>query len=157
MGTLGLLAALASNPAEAGEGGKTLVGTEKQFGLGVVLGSHSLTGKYWLNKKSGISFYVNPGLLASRGHVAYESNFWEIGNWNFAKLDMYWNVGAVGGAVYSTGALVGVGGGVGATMRFKSVPAEAFIHNHLYTIPTYYKYNFGYVSWFGGAGGRWYF
>lgn len=161
MSTLGLLAALAANPAEASESsGQSEVGTSKSFGIGVLVGRHSVTGKYFLNRDSGIGIYANPGLFGIAGHVAYEKNFWEIGDWPFASLDMYWNVGAIGGVTrIATGTtpLAGVGGGVGASMRFKSVPAEAFIHNFMYTAPTYYSYGFGYVNYYGGLGGRWYF
>jgi len=148
-----LLALSAAEAADAPE-----AGTSKQFGLGVSLGyPHGVNGKYWLNKKGGVGFYGGAGLLYGlSGHVAYEQNFWQIGDWDWARLNMYWNVGGIGGLGVGRGALGAVGGGVGATMRFKAVPAEAFVHHHSY-IPVTYFSSQTYYGQTTFAGGRWYF
>ncbi|HJN77708.1 MAG TPA: hypothetical protein QGF58_27555 [Myxococcota bacterium] len=152
---LSLLVLLATTPALAGD--PPPAGTSNPFGLGVSLGyPHNLNGKYWMNKKAGVGFYAGGGLLYGlSGHVAYEQLFWQIGDWDWARLNMYWNVGVIGGLRWS-GALLGAGGGVGATMRFKTVPAEAFIHHNSYITPTLFSSNtyYGHNTF---VGARWYF
>ena len=152
---LSLLVALTTSDAVAGDAPEA--GTSKKFGIGLNLGyPHGVNGKYWLKKNSGVGFYGGAGVLYGlSGHVAYEQNFWEIGDWDWARLNLYWNVGGVGGLRWS-GLLGGAGGGVGATMRFKAVPAEAFIHHHSYIPVTLFSSNvyYGHLTF---AGGRWYF
>lgn len=152
---LSLLVALTTSDVHAGDAPEA--GTSKPLGLGVSLGyPHTLNGKYWMTKKSGVGFYAGGSILSGlSGHVAYEQFFWQIGDWDWARLNLYWNIGAIGGLRY-VGVLAGAGGGVGASMRFKDVPAEAFIHHNTYVTPTLFSSNVYYGS-LAMVGGRWYF
>jgi len=138
---------------------KTEVGTSKTTGIGVNLGSpNAFTAKFWLKPKAGVSLTVGKYFLGSTlVRVQYEQVFYTIGNWDWGKLDLYWNAG--GGTRVALVGLAfqpGVGGGVSAMIRFKDVPAEVFIDNSIYLYPAFASaaFNYGYV---GGFGGRWYF
>jgi hypothetical protein len=153
-----LALSLATQDAHAG---KSEVGTSKTTGIGVNLGyPNAFTAKLYFKPKSGMSVTAGAypgGLGTAMVRVQYEQVFYTIGNWDWGKLDLYWNAG-VGSNVTIVGLNLqpGIGGGVSALLRFKDVPAEVFVDNSIYVYPALFSAAFdtGYV---GGLGGRWYF
>ena len=153
-----LLALALTNDAHAK---KTQVGTEKTTGIGVNLGSpNAFTAKFWMKPKKAVSVTagVYPlSLGTAMVRVQYEQVFYTIGNWNWGKLDLYWNAGVGSNVtVVGLGLQPGVGGGVSALIRFKAVPAEVFVDNSIYAYPAWLTPSFD-TSYVGGVGGRWYF
>lgn len=159
---------LVSNLALAGSD----VGTDgNTFGLGVVFGDPyiGVTGKFWLNEKSGISFYAGTAFLYHSVRGSFQSNFVTVGEeWSFGQLPIYWHVDVDAGAWTVTGGLyprVRAGGGAGVAFQFDAVPAEAFVEVGL--MAGYNGYYCGtaylglgalcYVGPLYAAGGRWYF
>ncbi len=140
---------------------KTEVGHEKTIGVGVNLGyPNAFSGKFWFNPDAGISLTAGayPGRLGTAlVRVAYEQVFYTIGDWDWGKLDLYWNAG-VASNITIVGAVLqpGAGGGVSVMIRFKDAPAEVFVNNAIYLYPALFgaSFDYGYV---GGFGGRWYF
>ncbi len=136
----------------------TEVGTAKTFGLGFQGGvPATFTGKYWFNDLGGVSFHV--GTVAAvylEGRVQIEQRFFDIGNWSFADLALYWNAGVSTRSWLgsSTGLSIGPTGGVGAEMRFHTVPAGVFVETDAqYYLVDAASVPLGIAS---GAGGRWY-
>lgn len=172
MSILMFLVALLGGDAMA-EGGKgkakaaklTEVGTDKKFGIGVSVGyPHYVTGKYWLDSQGGVAFYAGGSILNGvTGRVQYERQFINFMKYDkLGRLDMFWSIGAVGGL--GGGSLVpGAGGGVGAELRFKKVPAAVHHDTMFYTYPTQWKDSTGtfgptgHVRVTSALGGRWYF
>jgi hypothetical protein len=137
----------------------TEVGTAKTFGLGFQGGYPvTFTGKYWLNDGGGVAFHVGASTaLYLEGRVQVEQRFYDIGNWPFADLALYWDAGVITRLWTTTsgGLSLGPTGGVGAEMRFHAVPAAVFAETNV----QYYLLDAGTVTvdYTTGAGGRWYF
>lgn len=160
---------LASSFANATE-----VATAKKLGIGVASGPFyiSATGKYYLSKKSGISAYLGTSFASYNGlRVNFESEFVEFADWDFGRLDMYWDAGLDVGVwmspfAYADGShdvagQLGIGGGVGVELQFHKYPASVFVDvglgvNALNTC-AYSASTFCLISPRGAAGGRWYF
>lgn len=151
-----LLTALATAPAMAG---KTEVGTNKKVGIGATVGSpHAFTAKWYLNPNAGIALFVGVRpLWGGAVRVSYQQDFWNIGNWSWGKLDMGWQAGVIAWGGLGNPLLPGAGGGVGAHLRFKSVPAEVFVDHAAYVYPTGFWSDARGVGYVGSLGGRWYF
>ncbi len=136
----------------------TEVGTSKTFGIGFQGGyPATFTGKYWINDAGGVSFHVAASAFYLEGRAQVEQRFYDIGNWSFADLALYWDAG-VSTRLWTTtsgGLSVGPTGGVGAEMRFHAVPAAVFAEtNFQYYLLDLTAPTTGVTS---GAGGRWYF
>ena len=136
----------------------TEVGTSKAFGLGLQAGyPDTFTGKYWVNDQGGLAFHIGAfSEFYLDGRIQLEQRFYDIGNWSFAHLGLYWNAG-VTTRLRHTGGVVSLGptGGVGAEMRFHVVPAAVFAEaNFQYYLLDAGLFGLPYTT---GAGGRWYF
>ncbi|MES2641586.1 MAG: hypothetical protein V4850_18995 [Myxococcota bacterium] len=158
-----LLALALSSVVEASD-----VATTKKFGIGVASGPFAIsaTGKFYLSEKSGIAAYLGSSGIYHGARVNFESEFVEFGDWDFGRLDMYWDAGVdVGLWTYFgyTGAQIGVGGGVGIELQFNKVPASVFVDVGLGVYPLNLCSGYGAYAGFclisprGAAGGRWYF
>jgi hypothetical protein len=159
---LALVTALTTN-ANASD-----VATTKKLGVGVATGPFAIsaTGKYYLSDKVGISAYLGTSGVYHGLRANFEMEFWPIHDWNFGRLDMYWDAGVDAGLwTYFgyTGAQVGLGGGVGAELQFEKVPASVFVDVGLGVYPLNLCSGYGAYAGFclvsprGAAGGRWYF
>lgn len=109
----------------------TEIGTSKKFGIGIASGAHyfSITGKYYLDEKSGISCYIGNSWLYQGLRANYEREFYPVGNWGWANLDLYWAAGLDLGLWTYYGnypAVFGVGGGIGADLQFEDIPLSIF-------------------------------
>jgi hypothetical protein len=144
------------------------VATEKKFGIGVASGpmAISVTGKYYFSDKAGVSAYLGTSGLYTGLRANFEDEFVTFHEWDFGRLDMYWDAGLDVGLLsyYGVGGFeLGVGGGVGVELQFEKVPASVFVDAGLGIWPlngaTYVDGfpGFGLVSPRGAAGGRWYF
>ena len=136
----------------------TEVGTSKTFGLGLQGGyPATFTGKYWVNDLGGVAFHVGTVATYLEGRVQVEQRFYDIGDWSFANLGLYWNAGVSARSWTSSGTDVSIGptGGVGAEMRFHVVPAAVFVETDAqYYVLDPVSVPVGFTT---GAGGRWYF
>jgi hypothetical protein len=137
----------------------TEVGHSKTFGLGLQAGvPATFTGKYWVNDKGGVAFHIGAfsGLYLD-GRIQVEQRFYDLGDWSFAHLGLYWDAGVITRLWTTTSGGVSLGptGGVGAEMRFHTVPAAVFAETNF----QYYLLDAGTLSvaYTSGAGGRWYF
>jgi hypothetical protein len=145
------------------------VGTVKKLGLGVATGPFfaSVTGKYYLSDKVGISAYLGTNGFYHGIRANFEMEFVEFHEWDFGRLDMYWDAGVDAGlytSVFYTslgyGGELGVGGGVGVELQFSNVPASVFVDAGLGIHPICGSLSlsgFCLVQGRGAAGGRWYF
>ena len=149
----------------------TEVGTYKKLGLGVATGLPyvSLTGKIYLTDEAGFAGYVGTEFEAHYVRVAYQREFKELQNWDWSRLDMYWQLGLDAGIQTQNFGYVGgylmPYGGLGAELQFHEVPAQVFLELGLgpSVLNTYChaagKVNDGlcWVDVNGAFGGRWYF
>lgn len=138
------------------------IGTDKKFGIGAHLGSSAtITGKYYLSEKNGLAFHVGTWYFWSiHARVQFESEFVEFADWDFGRLDMYWNAGvSFNQGFFYAGTDIGVGGGVGVELQFHNFPLQVFIEADLHIQPTGFIPGFGYswYSYYAGPGARWYF
>ena len=115
----------------ATQAGATEIGNTKTKGIGLTVGVPSaVTGKIWLDQKSGISGYFGAqfgGGTAVGLRVQYDREFVELADVPWSRMDLHW---FVGGAVshfpgFGLG-LFGAVGGVGFDMQFHEFPLEAF-------------------------------
>jgi hypothetical protein len=157
------LLALLSAAASAG----SEIGTERTLGLGVETGNAAyanLSGKLWLNEKSGLSFHAGTLFVYHEVGARYEGNFheWEF---EFADLPLWWWVGADVGLYSNAGysaVQVGPSGGIGAALQFTAFPGEVFVTTGLGVYPANYCSGVGnsglcLVQPRGTAGFRYYF
>ncbi len=150
----------------AGSAAASEVATEKRLGVGVASGPFAIsaTGKYYLSDKSGISAYLGTSGVYHGLRANFESEFLEIQEWDFARLDLYWDAGIDFGVWtwFGSAAHFGIGGGVGIELQFNDVPASVFVDAGLGVYPVCSGAGAGYtgaclVGGRGAAGGRWYF
>lgn len=109
------------------------IGTDRMFGLGAEFGNGTyinVSGKYWFNEKSGLSFHGGTSFYYHEIGARFESNFIK-GEWfDWADLPIWWWVGADVGVGTSWGLVapqVGPSGGAGAALQFNNFPGEAFV------------------------------
>ncbi len=163
--------ALSSHLAHAG----SEIGTDKKFGIGGSTGDPyiAVTGKYWLNEKSGIVGTFGTTIVYQTLRVDYESNIVTFGkDWSFGQLPLYWHADLEVGAYtpyYGLYPRFAVGGGVGVALQFDSIPAEVFSNVGLtggYSSFCGNSYGgaygtgfalFCYINPIATLGGRWYF
>ncbi|MFZ5478654.1 MAG: hypothetical protein ACOZNI_17920 [Myxococcota bacterium] len=149
---------LASSLANA-----TDVARTRKFGIGASTGVAYLafTGKYYFDPKGGIAFWAGTSGIHHQARVNYEREFVEFADWDFARFDMYWDVGADFGVWYLGTAEVGAGGGVGVELQFHEVPVQVWVDAGAGVYPSCYGYGVYVGGCFlqgrGSAGGRWYF
>jgi hypothetical protein len=149
----------------------TEVGKGKVFGIGATTGypAIAVTGKYYLNQKTGIAAFLGTTVFYHQLQVEYQSEFLEIHDWDFARFPIYWFAGLdLGLTSLVNGSLdftlypkIGVIGGVGVALQFHDVPAEVFVESGLGIYPLNGCDGFYYAACLPGvmghAGGRWYF
>jgi hypothetical protein len=144
------------------------VGTSKRIGVGVATGPGILdaTGKYYLNDKMGISAYLGTSFSYHMLRGNFEMEFVELADWDFARMDMYWDAGIDLGLHTAYGFVdgqFGLGGGVGVELQFHEVPAHVFVDVGLGVNPLNFcdiyeaPGGFCLIAPRGAAGGRWYF
>jgi hypothetical protein len=148
-----LLATATAAPPEVAHG--------KDFGIGFQLGSPvTFTGKYWFDEKGGLAFHVGTWFVTFyEGRVQYERQFVQFGDWDFGDVGMYWHAGlasrywTVPGVAHEFS--LGPSGGVAGEVRFKPVPAAAFLEigTAIYAL----GHDYSWWSYSYAAGGRWYF
>lgn len=144
----------------AAQAGATEIGNTKTKGIGLTVGVPSaLTGKLWLDQKSGISGYFGAtvgGGTAVALRVQYDREFVELADVPWSRMDLHWFAGGALAAFPGAGlGLLGGVGGVGFDMQFHEFPLEAFaeVGPIIGAIPGF-GLTWGYTSTLGA---RWYF
>lgn len=150
------------------------IGTEKMLGAGVVTGDPyiGVTGKYWINDKSGIAAFLGTSVVFHTLRGSFESEFMTVGeDWDFGQLPVYWHADVEVGAYFlrNQGVYprVAAGGGVGTAFQLDMLPVEAYANVGILAgyngyCGAYGAYSplrsvFCYVRPTVWAGGRWYF
>lgn len=162
-----LTALVLSSLANASE-----IGTDRMFGLGAEFGNGTyvnVSGKYWFNEKSGLSFHAGTLFTYHELGARFESNIIK-GEWfDWADLPIWWWVGVDVGAYTAYGLVapqVGPSGGAGAALQFNGFPGEAFVTAGVGVFPVNYcgalsgYAGFAAACWIQGrgtAGFRYYF
>jgi hypothetical protein len=124
---LTLLLALAVPDAHA-----TDVGRSKRLGVGIELGAPSgLSAKYFFNEKQGVSIHLG-AWATSRFYVAgqFEFEFLELGDWGWARGDLYGLAGAESGFIYIypyDHGYLGIYGGAAAELQFNDAPINIYL------------------------------
>ncbi|MCB9758674.1 MAG: hypothetical protein H6739_02440 [Alphaproteobacteria bacterium] len=138
----------------------TEAGTTKKLGVGATVGyPHQVTLKYAINDKAGIAGYLgaNTSIDWAMLRVQWEQDFYNIGDWGFGRLDIFWQAGVVL-RIQPDAIGPGGGGGAGARLRFKEVPAEVFGEHGIYGFPTAaLDRDLAWIGITSSYGGRWYF
>lgn len=141
------------------------IGESRRFGLGIQVGtSQTVTLKAYFNPWMGIALHggITTALGGVHARAQFEMEFFEIHDWDFGRLDLYWNAGfTVTGIVTGshTGARPGLHGGIGIEMQLHPVPLQVFLE----VDPVFYPFwTLSEVEYFPlgvhvGLGARWYF
>jgi hypothetical protein len=136
----------------------TDVGRNNKFGLGLTVGLPSaVTGKYWLNEKSGITGYVGTSVGLAYGlRVQYDMEFVELTDLEWSRMALHW---FAGGQTFIAGDLLLLGGvgGVGFDMQFHDFPLEVFAEAGAVVGPRGNGAGGVFVGGAGVTGARWYF
>jgi hypothetical protein len=112
--------------------GATEIGTTRKIGLGAT-GAWSgitATGKLWLGEKAGIAGFASTAIVYHSLRAQFDLDLIEFHDWKFGRLDGYaWAGLEVGGHTvgWTTKPTFGPVLGVGADMKFHTVPVEAFV------------------------------
>ncbi len=141
----------------------TEVGNGKNFGIGAGVGlPFTFTGKAWFSDQHALAFHVGMRFNAYLGgRVQYEGRVVEFADWPFADFGLYWDAGVFTRSwifwAGSNNLQLGPTGGVGVELRFKDVPAAVYVESDLQMNVMGHDGDLGWMSFEGGAGGRWYF
>ena len=124
---LSLLLALSVPDAHA-----TDVGRSKRIGVGIEVGAPAgLSAKYFFNEKQGVSVHVG-AWTTSRVYVAgqFEFEFLELGDFSWARADLYGLAGVESGYIYISpfnNGYLGLYGGAAAELQFHEAPINLYL------------------------------
>jgi hypothetical protein len=133
----------------------------KDFGIGFQFGSPiTFTGKYWFDDQAGLAFHAGtwiPNFF--EGRVQFEQRFVQFGDWDFGDVGMYFHAGVATRYWTVPGIAnefsLGPSGGAAGEVRFKAVPAAAFVEMGTTVYVLGHAYTWVSINY--GVGGRWYF
>lgn len=140
------------------------IGDERKTGVGVAVGfPPSVTGKHFFDPKNGLSFHLGPAIASTGLHtrLQFEQEAANLGDWDFGRLGLTWNVGVIVGFIFGQNRQIRPGLSLGAGLELQLAPAPAAVFVEvspsLYPLEFLGNTPFLPVGLTLAGGGRWYF